>query len=72
MGVLEDRTEMFCLWTVSVLFCLCLMVPAFTITENSPADPCFELVQKGGAEDEANKKEAQMHLARSDKTTGVM
>lgn len=26
VGVLEDRTEVFYLWTVSVLFCLCLMV----------------------------------------------
>lgn len=72
VGILEDRTEVFYLWTVSVLFCLRLMVPAFTITKNSPADPCFELVHIEGVEDEANKKGDQMHLARSDTTTGLM
>jgi len=71
-GVLEDQTEGFYLSTVSILFCLCLMVPAFMIRRTSPADPYFELVQIEGAEDEANKKAAQMLLARSDTTPGQM
>lgn len=48
------------------------MVPVFMITKNSPADLCFELFQSEGVEDEANRKAAQMHLARSDTTPGLM
>lgn len=72
VGVLEDRTEVFCIWTLSVLFCcVCLMLPAFMITKNSPADLCFELVQIEGVGDEANKK-PRCFLAQSDTTPGLM
>lgn len=59
VGGLEGRTGCFYLWTVPVLFCLGLMVPAFMITRNSAADPSFELLQNESVEDGANKKEAR-------------